>query len=150
MTSTPAGSLVLFNEESEELIVAATKGFSDSFQKIDRWEMQRGGLIGYILNQNYPLVIPDIREHPEPNQYLMKEGVRAFMASALTVEGRIVGILYVNDFKKRQFRLEDISLFSLLAGYAAMTVERVKSIDEMRTLSVTDGLTGLYNHRYLM
>ncbi|MBI5682217.1 MAG: diguanylate cyclase [Deltaproteobacteria bacterium] len=150
LTSTPAGSVILFNEKSEELIVAATKGFSESFQKIDRWEMPKGGLIGHILNQNSPLVVTDMRDYPEPNQYLIKEGVRAFMASTLAVEGRIIGLLYVNDFKKRQFRTEDVSLFSLLTVYAALTVERVKSIEEMKTLSITDGLTKLYNHRYLM
>lgn len=64
--------------------------------------------------------------------------------------GRIIGILYVNDFKKRDFGLEEVSLFSLLIIYAATTLERVKSIEAMRVLSITDGLTGLYNHRYLM
>ena len=56
----------------------------------------------------------------------------------------------MNDFKRREFRAEDISLFSLLTIYAGLTIERVKAIEETRLLSITDGLTGLSNQRYLM
>ncbi len=150
LTCTHAGSIVLFDEKSEELVLAASKGFSETFKKIKRWEIRKGGLTAHILNQNAPVVITDIREHPDPNPLLLKEGVRSLMAAPLTIEGRLVGILYVNDFKKRNFRAEDISLFSLLSIYAALTIERVKSIEETRTLSITDGLTGIYNHRFLM
>lgn len=150
LTSTPAGSLGLFDESSGEMLLVASKGFSAGFKKVDRWEMRKGGLTSYILNQKGPLVIPDVRDYPNPNLLLVREGVVSLLGVPLTIEGRIVGVLYVNDFKKRDFRAEDISLFSLLSVYAALTIERVRSIEDMRQLSITDGLTGLYNHRYLM
>lgn len=150
LTSAPAGSLGIFDEESGEMILVAAKGFTGDFKKVDRWEIRRGGLTSYILNHKGPVVLPDIRDYPNPNLLLTREGVVSLLGTPLTIEGRIVGILYVNDFKKRGFRAEDVSLFSLLSVYAALTIERVKSIEEMRQLSITDGLTGLYNHRYLM
>lgn len=150
LTSTPAGSLGLFDEKNGEMILAASKGFSSAFKKVDRWEARKGGLTSHMLNQKAPLVIPDIKDYPNPNPLLVKEGVVSLLGVPLTIEGRIIGVLYVNDFKKRDFRTEDISIFSLLSIYAALTIERVKSIEEMRQLSITDGLTGLYNHRYLM
>ncbi|MBI5893688.1 MAG: diguanylate cyclase [Deltaproteobacteria bacterium] len=150
LTSTPAGSLALFDERNEDMILVASKGFSSDFKKVDRWYIRQGGLTSYILNQKSPFVISDLKAYPDPNPVLIREGVRSLLAAPLTIEGRIVGILYVNDFKKRSFRADDVSLFSLLTVYAALTIERVKSIEEMRTLSITDGLTNLYNHRYLM
>jgi len=150
LTSTPAGSLGLFDERSGDMIMAASKGFSADFKKVDRWDIRKGGLTSYMLNQKSPLVITDVRDHPNSNPLLVREGVVSLLGVPLTIGGRIIGILYVNDFKRREFRAEDISLFSLLSVYAALTIERVKSIEEMRQLSITDGLTGLYNHRYLM
>ncbi|MBI3753856.1 MAG: diguanylate cyclase [Deltaproteobacteria bacterium] len=150
LTYTSAGSLGIFDEKSGEMILAASKGFSSNFDKVDRWEMRKGGLTSHILNEKGPVVIPDVRDYPNPNLLLVREGVVSLLGVSLTIEGRVVGILYVNDFKKREFRAEDISLLSLLSVYAALAIERVKAIEEMRQLSITDGLTNLYNHRYLM
>lgn len=150
LTKTPAGSLVLFDDKKEDMVLIAAKGFSANFKKHDRWDIRKGGLTSLILNQDGPLYIEDIRERENVNPVLLKEGVRTLLASPIMVEGRIVGIIYVNDFKIRKFRAEDISLFSLLTIYAGLTVDRVKSLEETRLLSITDGLTGLYNQRYLM
>ncbi|MBI5238267.1 MAG: diguanylate cyclase [Deltaproteobacteria bacterium] len=152
LTSTPAGSLAIFDERKEDMVLVAAKGFSSSFKKLRRWEIRKGGLTNFILNQSSPVVIQtdSLAKGLSLNPVLKKEAVTSLLAAPLTIEGRIVGIIYVNDFKKRQFRSEDISLFSLLCIYAALTIERVKSIEEMRLLSITDGLTGLYNHRFLM
>jgi diguanylate cyclase (GGDEF)-like protein len=150
LTSTPAGSMGLFDEKSGEMILVASKGFSGDFEKVERWKVRKGGLTSYILNHNAPVVITDVRDYPKPNLLLLREGVISLLGVPLTIQGGIVGVLYVNDFKRREFRAEDISIFSLISVYAALTIERVKSIEEMLQLSITDGLTGLYNHRYLM
>lgn len=150
LTSTPAGSMGLFDEKSGEMVLAAAKGFSEDFKKVERWKVRKGGLTSYILNQKSPVVVTDVRDYPNPNLLLLREGVISLLGVPLTIQGRIIGVLYVNDFKRREFRAEDISIFSLISVYAALTIERVKSIEEMWQLSITDGLTGLYNHRYLM
>ncbi len=150
LTNTPAGSIAIFNEKIEDMELVASKGFSREFTNVERWELRKGGLTSHILNQKAPIAISDLSLYPNPNPLMVKEGVKAILAAPLTIEGRIIGVLYVDDFKKREFAAEEISLFSLLTIYAALTVERVKSIEEMRVLSITDGLTGLYNHRYLM
>jgi len=150
LTATPAGALGLFDEKTGGMVLIASKGFSVDFKHVGRWKIRKGGLTSNILNRKTPLIIPDIRDYPNPNLLLVKEGGVSLLATPLTIEGRLVGLLYVNDFKKRAFRIDDVSLFSLLSIYAALTIERVKSIEEMRLMSITDGLTGLYNHRHLM
>lgn len=150
LTAAPAGSLAIFDERGEEMLMVASKGFGRRFQKEVHWKLRKGGLTSVILNQEGPLYIPDLREQPALNPILYKEGARSLLAAPLTVEKRILGILYVNDFTRRTFTDEQVSIFSLLTIYAALTVERVKTLEETRLLSITDGLTGLYNHRYLM
>jgi diguanylate cyclase (GGDEF)-like protein len=150
LTGTPAASLAIFDERGEDMYMVGSKGFSRGFEKKTRWKIRKAGITGYILNQDGPLYISDLRENPHLNPMLIKEGVRTLMAAPLTVEKRILGILYVNDFTKRIFTEEQISLFSLLTIYAALAIERVKTQEQIMHLSITDGLTGLYNHRYLM
>ncbi|MDH5716250.1 MAG: diguanylate cyclase [Spirochaetia bacterium] len=150
LTNMPAGCLAIFDEKTEDLKLIASKGFTDKFRKKDRWSISKGGLINSVFNQSYPLYINDLNNYDKPAPKLLEEGVKSVLVSSLTVDGRIVGVIFACDFKIKKTRIEDISLFSLLTVYAALTIERVKAIEEMRRLSIVDGLTGLYNHRYLM
>ena len=46
------------------------------------------------------------------------------------------------------FSPDDIRLLSLIAGQAAITIERTAAHQQLETLAITDGLTRAYNHRY--
>jgi len=149
LTNTPAGSLTIFEEKRGEMFLAAVKGFSKRFSKKDRWTVRQGGLTSHILNHNEPLSVPDIEHHPKfDNPLMLNEGVRSLMASPLKTEGRIMGILYVDDFKPRQYTTREISLLMLLSTMAAMAIEKTRLLESTRLLALTDELTGLYNHRH--
>jgi len=146
----PAGSLAICDDTGDEMILVAAKGFSEKFNVDGKWKIRQGGLTDMLLNQTTPLFFADIAESPDPNPLLIAEGVKSVLAAPLIIQRSVVGILYLNDFKRKEIRTEDISLFSLLTIYAALTVARVKSIEKLWHQSQHDGLTGLLNHRSLM
>jgi len=146
----PAGSLAICDDSGEEMILVAAKGFSEKFNIEGKWRIRQGGLTDMLLNQTTPLFFADIADSPDPNPILLDEGVKSVLAAPLIIQRSVVGILYLNDFKRKEIRTEDISLFSLLTIYAALTVARVKSIEKLWHQSQHDGLTGLLNHRSLM
>lgn len=149
LTNSPAGSLAVFDEGSGEMYLGAAKGFSKRFVKEMRWKLRGRGLTSYILNQEEPVVIPDVARHKGfDNPVMMREGVESLVAVPLAAEGRIVGVLYVDDFKPREWKTREISVLSLLATYAAFAIERTTLLEETRLRSITDDLTKLYNHRY--
>jgi diguanylate cyclase (GGDEF)-like protein len=47
-------------------------------------------------------------------------------------------------------RSEDLDLFELLARQAAAAVKNAREFEKTQTLSITDGLTGAYNYRFLI
>ncbi len=146
----PSGSIAVFDEKTEEMRMVACRGFSEKFSKINRWEIRKGGLTSTIFNQSSPLFIQNLSKSSAPNPLLIKEGVKSLIAAPLTVDGKIVGILYMNDFKERIMTAEEISIFSLLTVYSSLTIDRAKSIETMRRMSMVDGLTDLFNHRHIM
>lgn len=149
LTNTPAGSLTIFEEKRGEMSLAAIRGVSRGFSSKTRWKVRQGGLTSHILNQDQPLAIQDIRRHPRfDNPIMLRESIRSLIASPLKTEGRIVGILYVDDFKPRQYTTREISLLSLLSTFAAMAIEKTKLLESTRQLAITDELTGLFNHRH--
>ncbi|HSG06311.1 MAG TPA: sensor domain-containing diguanylate cyclase, partial [Nitrospiria bacterium] len=149
LTNTPAGSLTIFEEKLGEMLLASAKGFSREFTSMDRWRVRQGGLTSHILNQEEPIAVSDFKKFPRFNNPLMlREGVKSLMASPLTSEGKIMGILYVDDFKVRKYSARELSLLSLLSNYAAMAIEKMRLLESSRLEAITDELTGLYNHRH--
>ena len=149
LTHTHAGSLALYDEMKTEMYLGVSKGFSRRFSREVRWQIRKGGLTHTILNSKVPVMIPDVHEHPQfDNPIMLKEGVRAVLAAPLLAEGKIIGILYVNDFAPRQFTKRDISLFGLLGSIAANIIDKAQMLENAMRASITDELTGLYNHRH--
>ena len=151
LTNTPAGSLVMFDEKAGEMSLAASKGFSKSFQRRMRWKLRRSGLTSSILNQTNPLVIFDVNKYPNfDNPVMIKEGVVSLMAVPLVSEGKIMGILYVDDFKPRNFTPRETSILALLSKIVSLAIEKTSLLERARLMAITDELTGLYNHRHFL
>ncbi len=151
LTATPAGSIALFDEWRGEMYLGAVKGFSDNFSKTLRWSLRQGGLTSTILNAKESLVIADVAQYPGfDNPLMLEEGVRSLMATPLIAEGKIIGILYVDDFKVRSFLPHEASLFSLLGSIAADMIDKAQLLENALRISIVDDLTGLNSHRYFM
>jgi len=151
LTNAPAGSLAVFDEKPGEMYFGAVKGFSKNFSKNVRWKLRKAGLTSSILNQKHPLVIPDVKKYPSfDNPVMLREGIRSLMAAPLWAEGRIMGVLYVDDFSVRDFKPREISLLSLLSTIAAIAIDKTRMIESTRMMAITDELTGLYNHRHFL
>lgn len=149
LTDCPAGSLAIVDEKTNEMVLCAAKGFSTGFHKIQRWKPRIGGLTNYIFNQKSPVVISDIAKFKSfDNPTLVSERIKSIVASPLTIEGRVIGVLYVDDVVEHHFNQEDIFALSLISSYAALAIERTKLLEDTKMMAITDGLTGLYNHRY--
>ena len=151
LTRTPAGSLAMFDEEHGEMVLVASKGFSKYFSQVRRWKVRKGGLTTHILNQRGVTVIEKLKKSPKFNTpILSEEKVEAVAAIPLWNEGKILGILYVNDFQTRSFSEKEISLLSLISTIAATAIGKAKVLEMTRLMAITDELTGLFNHRHLL
>ncbi|MBI3795084.1 MAG: GGDEF domain-containing protein [Nitrospinae bacterium] len=149
--SMAAGSAALFDEEKGMMRMAATIGFDG--KQVDKltWNVKPGGLTSHILSTKGPTIINDINDnHTFDTSRLKADGVKSLIAVPLVADGRIVGILYVDDFSPRYFTEYDINLMSLLGTLAASAVEKVITLEKAEEMAVTDELTKVNNHRYFV
>jgi diguanylate cyclase (GGDEF)-like protein len=70
-----------------------------------------------------------------------------FLLAPLHLGGRLNGVLKL-DRQREPFSEEDRELAFIFASQAAVTLEHARLYTLHRRLATTDGLTGLYNHRY--
>lgn len=146
---TPSGSIALYNESKNEMEISAAEGFSKKFVSKNRWTVKTGGLTDKILSNKYPLVIDDSDRIKYFNNPMVKaEGIKSLVAAPLIFHDKVVGILYVDDFRKRKFQKGALKLLSILTSFAAMAIDNARLHKETFKLAISDGLTGLYNHRY--
>jgi diguanylate cyclase (GGDEF)-like protein/PAS domain S-box-containing protein len=130
LTETPAGSISLV--EKEYMVMAAHKGLSEEFFKEKRWKPRPQGLTHYILSQRGPVEWEDILLDPLfEGTNIKKEGIRALLASPLLLDGGVVGILYLDDFKPRRFTVRHKKLIQLFSSFAAHAIEKFRLLHEL-------------------
>ncbi len=151
ITEMPSGSLSIVNHEKNELFLVAAKGFSSGFYRDHAvYPVRSGGLTEHILQQTEPVVVPNIADYPAfQNPVLIKEGIRSLIALPLISERGPVGILYVDDFRPRTFNPSILSMLKPLATQAVLAIQKQQAFEQIKTLSIRDPLTSLYNRRYL-
>ncbi len=109
------------------------------------------GLTGYVLRTGHPLLATR-----EIFDRLVEEGeVEAvgtpgvdWMGAPLKTERGMIGVIAVQSYiEDIHFNNEDLNLLEFVSTQVAQAIERKRMEEEIRSLSLTDELTGLYNRR---
>lgn len=146
----PAASIALYDPRYRGFSLVVSAGLSKNILALQKWKPRKGGLTSAILDSKVqPFVIEDIEKAEfEINPLLKKEGIRFVAATKLTSQDNLLGILYVDDFVPRKMTEYERKTLNLFAQIAGLALEKFKLIEENREMAITDGLTGLNNHRY--
>jgi diguanylate cyclase (GGDEF)-like protein/PAS domain S-box-containing protein len=109
------------------------------------------GLTGYVIRTGRPLLatreIFDQLVDQGEVETVGTVGVD-WMGAPLRVEGRMIGVIAVQSYTEGiRFKQEDLNLLEFVSSQVAQAIERKRMEEEIRTLSLNDELTGLYNRR---
>lgn len=148
------GSLLLFDEASNELAVKAAVGPRAEVSRETRVRMGEG-IAGSVLSEGRPLVVRDVESFghtPAPAERSYK--TKSFICYPISIGGRKVGVLNITD-KAGGGSYDDIdlSLIESIAPQMAMALDRAdwqEKANQFQLMSITDPLTGMLNRRYLI
>ncbi len=76
------------------------------------------------------------------------EGARSEIAVPVRFEDELLGVLTIESRDEDAFDDDDVRLLSTLSAHVAVCLHQARALAESELMAVTDGLTGLYNHRY--
>jgi serine phosphatase RsbU (regulator of sigma subunit) len=85
-----------------------------------------------VLKQGMSVLTSDAQQDPrfQERQSIVLGGLRSVMAVPLVVEGRISGMIYVdNPFHTNRFTQRDLQLLTLIAGVSAIRIENVRLLE---------------------
>lgn len=143
-------SLMLPEQNKEELFIKAVKGINKWIAKNIRVKVG-DGIAGKVYKEGKPIMVSDIEKNlstkARPNYK-----TNSFVSIPLRIGDETIGVLNLADKVSGEvFSESDMEFLRYFASYASIAIKGAHyfSISEqMKTLSITDSLTELFNRRY--
>jgi len=135
ITGAEEGSLLLLDEDTNELFIRAAQGLEEKYARDFRLKV-KDSLAGKVIRTGEPIIINKAGgPHKVKTAYL----VNSILYVPLKAKGRIMGVLTVdNRVSDEDFTRNDLFLLSLLSDYAAVAIENARLFgqieNERRTL----------------
>lgn len=138
-----AGAVYLMSARRSELLVKVGRGLESSVA--ERTLPVGTGLAGWVAEHRAGARTPGgdvVAADPEPI-------AATALAVPLESQSQLMGVLAIYGRTVADaFRGEDLETIVSLARQAGVGIENVLLHQEAQRLSITDGLTGIWNHRY--
>ncbi|MCB1327080.1 MAG: sensor domain-containing diguanylate cyclase [Spirochaetales bacterium] len=149
VTDAEASSLMLLDEEKDELFFHTVKG--EKSEAIKKIRLRMGeGIAGWVAQHGEPVLVEDAANDPRFSNRADQASsfvTRTMMCVPLQLKRRVIGTVQVlNKGNNQSFHGGDLKIFSILANQAAIAIENAR-LHEMATV---DGMTGLYIKNYFM
>ncbi len=129
-----AGAISLVDEETGELVVAATRGWRAGGLQIGTRIPAGEGLLGRVAATGEITttddVSPDLHAAVEA---FREEGVQAMMLAPMRARGQVVGVLSAMTYAARTFTAEEIDVLSAIGGMFGVAVENARLFEEVRS-----------------
>jgi diguanylate cyclase (GGDEF)-like protein len=126
-----AGSIAMV--EGDEMSLLASRGLSKRFTENKRWKVMPGGLTDTVIKKKEITAIHDISEVGYMNNpALMREGIKAVLACPILLNDSVCGIIYLDDFKTRQFSERQKRAVSLTARIIGLILDRPNLLGRLR------------------
>ncbi|MEO6714882.1 MAG: diguanylate cyclase, partial [Mycobacteriales bacterium] len=144
-----AGAVMLFTANRDELYIKVGREISDRVDAGQGRVKVGEGVAGNVGRSGEPLH-GAIGEGPHELRLASGEPrARAVIAVPLKAHGRALGVLNLYDkIGAREFDDADVTTIRSFANQATVAIDNVLLHQESQRLSITDGLTGLWNYRY--
>ncbi|TMK79999.1 MAG: diguanylate cyclase [Actinobacteria bacterium] len=139
-----AGAVFLLSARRSEVYVKVGRHLAPQIAE-QRIPLGRG-LVGWAAEHRQAVLIPStdapVPEDPEPTE-------ATALAVPLESQSQLLGVLVIyGRTNSVPFGNEDLETITSLARQAGVGIENVLLHQEAQRLSITDGLTGIWNYRY--
>lgn len=137
-------SIMLFGKDNKLMIKSAVRKDSKIFSEHQiKLHLNVGE---YVLQNREVFLVSDISRDNRFDTHGLS--IRSLLALPMLVEKEVVGIIAIDSDEPDKYTQDTTRLLSIVAAQAGMAIKNSYTYEEIKKISMTDGLTGLYNHRY--
>lgn len=128
MLKVEAGSLLLVDEEAEELVFQIALG--ERASQVEPFRLKIGqGISGHVAQTGEPLLILDVSEDPRHHKAFDVSTdflTRSVLSVPMVARGRLIGVIEVVNKVTGVFTESDQKVLSSIANYAAVAIENAR------------------------
>lgn len=144
--------LFFYDESKKQLFTKVNRGFPAVLDTTRIPEDQF--LTGHVIRTGQALLINEFDSEyryygcESPKYRNLAGRFQSFVAVPLLVQNKSIGILLIAKRPPFALTQDDLRLLFIIANQAALAIQNMRLYEEVYQSSITDGLTGIYNHRY--
>ena len=137
--------IAIFDKDAKELVVRAEGGARR--EALGRRIAPGEGLVGQVARSNHAGIV---REANASTPRLVLPSSLASAALPIMYGDQFLGVLYVESSQPCEFPDQDVALLRTLADLFAGALQNALTFQKAQEQAITDGLTGVKTHRFLM
>ena len=112
----------------------------------------RSWISWFLNNREEPFILTKTQLNLQQMPLLFEKeelpSLSTFLAAPMRHQQNRIGALLLGSKQEEAFSSHQARVISILCNQAAVSLENSSIIHKMEELAITDGLTGLFNHRY--
>ncbi|MFP4498226.1 MAG: sensor domain-containing diguanylate cyclase [Vulcanimicrobiota bacterium] len=143
-----SAAVFLIKEHDGNFVLVPTKFRSPYelfFENLELPLDDQKNIMGWLAHYRKPLLLVDTRD---TKIQTILENERCVMVVPMIVENEITGVIYVGHSQPDFYNEDALSLLEAVAHNSAMAIKTAEIFERTAIKAITDGLTGLYLHRY--
>jgi len=142
--------IMLPDKEFTKLTVASYTGFTED--EISRAKPNvHEGVYSLVASEGICRVIENIdTDVTITEQDIFSPDIGSLIAVPFLRRGKVLGLICAFRDRPKQFEFSDLKLFNSVAEHLAVAIENARLFEKTKEMAITDGLTHLFNKRYML
>lgn len=142
--------IFLVEPGERRMTVKAVKGYDPAV--VDYNFALTNGLLSIIVKNRQVLLFSQMplertKHKIFPDGCKISVDCQSFLGLPLIIEDRAIGVVLFLSEKENAFTTYDRHVLSILCNHVAISIAEAQAHAQVERLAITDGLTGVYNHR---
>lgn len=144
----PHDRVILFLLESDQLVVAATRGFTGEEDPLDSTISARNPQYEAINRNRMPIFLSNASAYKPFEPLGPLNAGKSWLGVPLLGRGQVLGYLSIYSDHPGIYESGQTRLAEIFANEASIAIENARLFQKVQQLAITDELTGAYNRRY--
>jgi len=125
-------TIQLVDEATNELVIHAQRGMEGRRLASEMQRIKIGeGVTGLVAQNKWTIRLGNVEEVEYYLDYVV-EGTRSEMATPLIEQGKVIGVINVEDTRENAFDQDDEELFELLAEEVVIAIQNARKVEASR------------------
>ncbi len=149
-------SLMLLDEEKQELVIKATQSLSDRYRTKPPIKVGES-ISGRVVQTKQPIIVGDVTQEKgyKYPDVAKAEGLRAMICVPMMIKDRVIGVVNCYSHAEHEFSEEEIQMLVAVANQAAVAIEntrllaeKVEAVEALESRKKVERAKGILMRRY--